>query len=82
MITKVFDRLRNILVLIVEAKGKNDLVETKRGKNFYKLDLPIDLTDSDSDTQMLVDEFGNEIMEEDDHSLTVDPPLHSAGSED
>ena len=44
MITKVFNRLRNVLVLIVEGKGKNDLVETKRGKNFYMLDLPIDLT--------------------------------------
>ena len=60
MITKVFDRLRNVLVLIVEVKGKNDLVETKRGKNFYKLDLPIDLTESDSDTPMMVDEFRNE----------------------
>jgi len=31
---------------------------------------------------MMVDEFGNEEMEEEDHPLTVGPPLHSAGSED
>ena len=81
MITRVFDRLRNVLVLIAEAKGKNDLVETKRGKNFYLLDLPIDLsTESDSDAPALDDEFGNEEME--DHPLTVGPPLHSAGSGD
>ena len=42
--------LHNVLVLIDEAKGKNDLVETKRGKNFYMLDLPIDLTAEDSPT--------------------------------
>ena len=30
--------------MINEAKGKNDLVETKRGKKFCDLDLPIDLT--------------------------------------
>ena len=53
MITKVFNRLRNVLVLIVEANGKNDLVETKRGKNFYMLDLPIDLTE---DTPTLIPE--------------------------
>jgi len=81
MITRVFDRLQNVLVLIAEAKGKNDLVETKRGKNFYLLDLPIDLsTESDSDAPALDDEFGNEEME--DHPLTVGPPLHSAGSGD
>ena len=40
VITKVFERLRNVLVLIHEANGKNDLVETKRGKKFRNLDLP------------------------------------------
>ena len=44
MITRVFDRLRNVLVLIYEAKGKNNLVEKKRGKKSRNLDLPIDLT--------------------------------------
>ena len=43
MIEKVFKRLQKVLVLIVEAKGKNDLVETKRGKKFANLDLPINL---------------------------------------
>ena len=32
MITRVFDRLRNVLVLICEAKGKNDLVEQNEVK--------------------------------------------------
>ena len=41
MITSVFKRLRNVLVMIHEAKGKNDLVETKRGKKFRDLDLPV-----------------------------------------
>ena len=44
MITSVFKQLKNVLVMINEAKGKNDLVETKRGKKFRDLDLPIDFT--------------------------------------
>ena len=40
VIGKVWGRLRNVLVLIVEGKGGNDLVETKRGKKFRNLDLP------------------------------------------
>ena len=43
----MFKRLQKVLVLIIEAKGKNDLVETKRGKKFANLDLPIDITDAD-----------------------------------
>ena len=39
MITRVFNRLQKVLVLIVEAKGKNYLVETKRGKKIAGLDL-------------------------------------------
>ena len=31
VITKVFDRIKRVLVLINEAKGGNDLVETKKG---------------------------------------------------
>ena len=30
-ITKVFDRIKRVLVLINEGNGANDLVETKRG---------------------------------------------------
>lgn len=64
-ITKVFDRLRNVLVLVVKAKGRNNLVETKGGKNFNKLDLLIDLTtELDAYTSELDDEFGNEEREE------------------
>ena len=54
MISRVFARLRNVLVLIVEVNGANDLVEMKRGKNFRMLDLPVDLTGDD--TPELVDE--------------------------
>ena len=46
MITKVFLCLNKVLVL-TEAKDKNDLVEKKRGKKFVNLDLPIDLTNDD-----------------------------------
>ena len=56
VIEKVFERLQKVLVLIAEAKGKNDLVETKRGKKFQDLDLPIDLT-MEEDTPELVPEF-------------------------
>ena len=41
MIAKVCKRIEKVLVLIVEGKGKNDLVETKRGKKFADLDLPL-----------------------------------------
>ena len=44
IITKVYKRLKKVLVLIAEAKGKNNIVEMKRGKKFQDLDLPIDLT--------------------------------------
>ena len=43
MIAKVCKRIEKVLVLIVEGKGKgkNDLVEAKRGKKFADLDLPV-----------------------------------------
>ena len=34
VITKVFNRLKIVLVLIIEGDGGNELVETKRGKVF------------------------------------------------
>lgn len=37
---KMWGQLRNVLALIVEGKGGNDLVEIKRGKKFRNLDLP------------------------------------------
>jgi len=42
VIGKVWGRLRNVLVLIAEGKGSNDLVEKKRGKTFRNLDMPIE----------------------------------------
>ena len=32
----------NVLVLIVEGNGRNELVETKRGKRFRTLDLSVE----------------------------------------
>ena len=45
VITKVFNRLKIILVLIIEGDGGNELVETKRGKGFCNLDLTIEELD-------------------------------------
>ena len=69
VIEKVFDRLKRVLFLITEAKGINDLVETKLGKKSQDLNLPIDLT-MEEDTPDLVpkllpidegeEEFGQE----------------------
>ena len=33
IITKVFNRLKIVLVLIIDGDGGNELVETKRGKS-------------------------------------------------
>ena len=35
-----------MLVLIVEGNGSNDMVEKKRGKKFWNLDLPINFRNS------------------------------------
>ena len=40
MISKVWGRLRNVLVLIEEDNGGNNLVEKKRGTQHCNLDLP------------------------------------------
>ncbi len=39
ILLNVFDRLHKVLVLIAQANGSNELVETKRGKSFRNLDL-------------------------------------------
>ena len=39
-IQNVFNRLKKVLVLIIEGKGSNELVETKRGKQTVRADLP------------------------------------------
>ena len=52
---RVWGRLRNVLVLIKEASGKNDLVEKKRGKKFRNLDFPIqNVTNTNSATETAV----------------------------
>ena len=42
LITKVSNRLKSFLVLIVESNGGNELVDSKRGKIFRNLDLSIE----------------------------------------
>ena len=42
LITKVFNRLKNVLVVIVEGNGWKELVESKQGKKFRNLDLSIE----------------------------------------
>ena len=62
-ITSVFKRLKRVLALIIEAKGKNDLVEEKRGKKWSSLDLLVNLTDvCDND----VPELEPELLDEED----------------
>ena len=65
MITRVFNRLYKVLVRIVEVKGKNDLVRTKHGKNFAKLDLPIYLTQDTNESPELIKEDESEGEDED-----------------
>ena len=52
-IQNVFKRLQKVLVLILEADGGNDLVETKRGKKFETLDL----TDVNGEYIPIVNEY-------------------------
>ena len=55
VIGRVWSRLRNVLVLIKEADGKNDLVEKKRGKKFRNLDFPIqNVTNTNNATETAV----------------------------
>ena len=52
-IRNVFGRLQKVLVLILQADGGNDLVETKRGKKFESLDI----TDVDGQNVPVVNEY-------------------------
>ena len=55
VIGRVWSRLRNVLVLIKQANGRNDLVERKRGKKFHNLDLPTeDLINTNNATETAV----------------------------
>ena len=42
LITKVFNRLKNFLVVIVEGNGGKEMAESKQGKTFRNLDLSIE----------------------------------------
>ena len=56
LITKSFNCLMNVLVLIVEGNGRNEFVETKRGKRLRTLDLS-------------VEQLSNINVEEDQHNI-------------
>ena len=50
------DAFKNVLVLIIEGKGSNNLVETKRGGNFRNLDMPVRFLESTTETRTAVTE--------------------------
>ena len=56
VITKVFNRLKKVFVLIIEGDGGNELVETKRGKGFCNLDLTTEELDD-----INIDDYQNNI---------------------
>ena len=74
VVGKVFNRLQNVLVLILEGNGSNHLVEKKRGKQFRNLDLPQVLgAEQNNNQQQVVDAGQHEdqvfydlILDEDD----------------
>ena len=56
VITKVFNRLKIVLALIIEGDGGNELVETKLGKGFCNLDLTTEELDD-----INIDDYQNNI---------------------
>ena len=56
VITKLFNRLKIVLVLIIKGDGGNDLVETKRGKGVCNLDLTTEELDD-----INIDDYQNNI---------------------
>jgi len=79
MIMKVYKRLKKVIVLIAELKGKNDLVETKRGKKFQDLDLPIDLMGDDTPELVAKLLSGQDVQRRGDLRDTTTPSYHGAG---
>ena len=75
VITRVWGRLRNVLALIVEGKGGNDLVEQKRGKKFRNLDLNQELLAQNQAEIAIPAETSNTVTSTNDpalYDLTVD----------
>lgn len=77
IINKVYGRLKKVLVLVVDGKGSNELVETKRGKQHVRSDLPpVEIaadeeTNSDQDNSALIPlptvlDFSNNLDQEED----------------
>ena len=68
MITKVCNRLKNVLVLIVEGNGGNELVESKRGNRFRNLDLSIEQLNNihnDNKDEDVIDNSIDQFLDED-----------------
>ena len=68
MTTKVFNRLKNVLVLIVEGNGGNELVESKGGKKFRNLDLSIEQLNNinnDNEDEDVIDDSIEQFLDED-----------------
>ena len=69
LITKVFNRLKNVFVLIVKGNDGNGLVESKRGKTFRNLDLSIEqlnnINNDNEDEDVIYDSI-EQFLDEDD----------------
>ena len=68
LITKVFNRLKNVFVLIVKGNDGNGLVESKRGKTFRNLDLSIEQLNNihnDNEDEDIIDDSIDQFLYED-----------------
>ena len=65
VLMKVFVRLQKVLCLIVEGIGKNDLVETKRGKKHGNMNLR-----SDEDLLKIMNDFKTTLVNLDESGVT------------
>ena len=68
LIAKVYNRLKNFLVLIVKDNGENELVESKRGKTFCNLDMSIEQLNNihnDNEGEDVIDDSIERFLDED-----------------
>ena len=72
--TNIFNRLKNVLIFIVERNGGNELVESKRGKRFRILDLSVEqlsniYVEKDAHDVDDIDDYIDQLFDEDDDEL-------------
>ena len=72
--TNIFNRLKNVLIFIVERNGGNELVESKRGKRFRNLDLSVEqlsniYVEKDAHDVDDIDDYIDQLFDEDDDEL-------------